>query len=181
MSTLSYPPIIENKLPAFIKSEDGITIQIPFKLSKAVSYSDFTHIQLQLKTITTGLEQYKGNAPKSSISYNDINRYYLASFTLTDTQAEKLVVGQFYKAQLAFVNGTFISPLSQVGIIKCTGPATMAISNLDKSINNNNPVDFIGHYINKDVTEKVYSYCFTIYDNYNQIFETSGELIHNNN
>jgi hypothetical protein len=57
----------------------------------------------------------------------------------------------------------------------------MSISNLDKSINNNNPVNFIGHYVNKDVTEKVYSYCFTIYDNYNQIFETSGELIHNNN
>jgi hypothetical protein len=44
MSTLAYPPIINNKLPAFIKSNDGTVISVPFKLSKAVSYSDFTHM-----------------------------------------------------------------------------------------------------------------------------------------
>jgi hypothetical protein len=43
----------------------------------------------------------------------------------------------------------------------------MTIDNLDVSINNNNPVDFIGKYVNRDTTEKVYSYCFTIYDNSN--------------
>jgi hypothetical protein len=73
------------------------------------------------------------------------------------------------------------SPLSSIGIIKCTAPITLSIDDLTIGINNNNPVDFLGRYINTDTTEKVYSYCFTIYDENNQVFETSGEKIHNSN
>jgi len=40
-----------------------------------------------------------------------------------------------------------------------------------------NKTNFIGHYsqYNGDVTERVYSYQFIVYDEYHNIFATSGE------
>jgi hypothetical protein len=53
---------------------------------------------LRLRTITSGLEKITASVAKSGISYNETIKYYNASFTLTATQANALVVGQFYKA-----------------------------------------------------------------------------------
>jgi hypothetical protein len=44
---------------------------------------------------------------------------------------------------------------------------------------NNFMFDWIGRYESSDPSEKVYSYCFTIYDSNHDVFETSGELLHN--
>jgi hypothetical protein len=44
---------------------------------------------------------------------------------------------------------------------------------------NNSPTLYVGTYINSDVTEKLYSYQFIVYDTNDEIYDTSGELIHN--
>ena len=185
-SLLTYPPVIESKLQAFIKNtkETSLTIRIYFQLSKAVSSNDFSHMGLKLKTVTTGVEKYNGITDACGYEINT-QRYY-ANFSLNAEEMEKLTIGQFYKAQLSFVNcdentSQIIdrSPWSSAGVIKCTAPISLSIDDLNINENNNNPVDFLGRYINADITEKVYSYCFTIYDKDNQVFETSGTLIHN--
>jgi hypothetical protein len=66
-----------------------------------------------------------------------------------------------------------------VGVIKCTYAPSVSISSLQPGIDNINPSVFVGTYINKDVTEKLYAYTFTIYDADNKVYETSGKLIHN--
>ena len=177
MSNINYPPIIESKLPAFVKKETNTIVSIPFKLSKAVNYNDFDSMQLRIKTITTGVVKYNPIVTKTNISYNLQNNSYVAMFNIGN--ANNLTAGQFYKAQLAFIDDGINSPWSSVGIIKCTNPIEITIDDLQTDINNNNPVDFLGRYQNTDTTEKVYSYCFTIYDENNQVFETSGDLIHN--
>lgn len=179
MNNINYPPIIESKLPAFIKKETDTIISVPFKLSKAVSYSDFDSMQLRIKTITTGVNKFDPlpTITKTNISYNAQDSSYVAMFNINNSN--NLTEGQFYKAQIAFRNKGINSPWSSVSIIKCTAPIEITIDDLQFNINNNNPVDFIGRYKNTDITEKVYSYCFTIYDENNQVFETSGNLIHN--
>jgi hypothetical protein len=51
-----------------------------------------------------------------------------------------------------------------VGVIKCTAIPAVEISSLNDSISNNEQTLYVGSYINKDVTEKLYSYQFTVYD-----------------
>ena len=70
MSNINYPPIIESKLPAFVKKETNTIVSVPFKLSKAVSYDDFDSMQLRIKTITTGVIKCNSIITKTSISYN---------------------------------------------------------------------------------------------------------------
>ncbi len=225
MNNLNYPPIIEGKLPAFIKPTTGhISVAIPFKLSGAVGYNDFSHMRLKLKTITTGLEKYVGDTSKANITFNRSTNTYVAIFNIAAAaDINKINAAQFYKAQVAFVKYNYnttsdttksdtktyytynsstkiysvftgnafatgttyyersdsVSPMSSVGIIKCTSPINLTIQNLTSGALNANPVSFTGMYKNTDTTEKVYSYCFTMYDDNNQVFETSGDLIHN--
>jgi hypothetical protein len=68
-----------------------------------------------------------------------------------------------------------------VGIIKCTAKPTININDFTgtTSINGITTI-FKGKYSNeKDPTEKVYSYCFTLFNANNEIIETSGVLLHN--
>jgi hypothetical protein len=88
-------------------------------------------------------------------------------------------VGNYYKVQIAFKNGSEKSAWSSVGVIKCTAKPLITISSLEIGVDNVNPSVYSATYTNADVTEKLYSYIFTIYDSDNNIYETSGELIHN--
>ena len=168
---LAYPPQIEGKLPAFM----GTTLKVPFSLSRAVSRNDFNEIKAVIKTINGSRIKYNGTT--ALINYDAQSKDYYATFL--DIQAENLLVGQYYKVQIAFKNDSNVSAWSSVGIIKYTTEPTIAITNLNTFGDNINKSSFVGSYETADITEKVYSYCFSIYDEHNNLFESSGELIHN--
>ena len=171
MGTLSYPPQIESKLPAFY----GNIIKIPFVLSKAVSRNDFDRIWLRLKTVTGNIEKFRKDT--LNVYYDAQTKNYCAKFDNYDLVGTE---GQYFKAQIAFGSGTTeLSAWSSVGIIKCTKSPILSISNLQHGVDNINFKTYTGIYRNEDTTEKVYSYRFTIYDFDNNIVETSGDLIHN--
>jgi hypothetical protein len=60
-----------------------------------------------------------------------------------------------------------------VGIIKCINAPTLIIDTLQTQFDNALPKNYIGIYENADVTEKIYSYRYIIYDNENKIYEDS--------
>jgi hypothetical protein len=64
-------------------------------------------------------------------------------------------------------------------VIKCTKIPNVIIQNLLTGSDNINPTLYVGQYENNDVTEKVYSYKFTIRDENDDIYDTSGDIIHN--
>ena len=192
MSLSNYPPLLEGKLPAFVVDDTGTTkMNIPYTLNKAVSLNDFTQMSLMLKTVTTGNVKLRINTGSCKMQ-NEKSKQRYATFMFAndandgDNSEETFTprAGNFYKAQIAFKgikeNGTeIISPWSSVGVIKCTYAPSVSISSLKPGIDNINPSIFVGTYINKDVTEKLYAYTFTIYDADNKVYETSGKLIHN--
>jgi hypothetical protein len=87
-------------------------------------------------------------------------------------------VGQYYKIQIAFVssaNGS-IGYYSSVGVIKCIAKPTTYIESKNSG---SNICECTGVYTSTDISEKVYSYCFNLYDD-NVLTASSGEQIHNN-
>ena len=80
----------------------------------------------------------------------------------------------FYKA-----SDVTLGYYSTVGIIKYTKKPEVIISNLSLEQVNDSVIEFQGKYKNEDSNEKVYSYQFYVYDSDYNLFETSGEKIHN--
>ena len=179
MSISAYPPQIGGKIAAFAKGAGSETkITIPYQLNKAVSLNDFTHMSIMIKAVTTGAIKWSGDTSDCKI-YNSATKSYYSIFTIPHS-AFTPTPGNHYKVQIAFkTSGSGKSSWSSVGIIKCTNMPSVTISSLTEDIDNINPSIFIGQYTNSDVTEKLYSYNFTIYDSDNQLYETSGDLIHN--
>lgn len=98
-------------------------------------------------------------------------------------------IGQYYKIQLACVaSGPFsdnpsaaVGYYSSVGVIKCTGQPDVEIKGLLKNASNKNVYEYVGTYLQiHDMSEKVYSYEFNLYDEFDNIVATSGVNIHNN-
>jgi hypothetical protein len=96
-------------------------------------------------------------------------------------------VGQFYKLQIAFINkdNNEIGYYSTVGIGKYTAKpdvyiSTNASDRLEKGIINMHSYDYTGHYKQTgDITERVYSYQFDVYNSKNELIASSGEKLHN--
>lgn len=111
------------------------------------------------------------------------------SFNLNTETMEKLVVGNFYKIQLAYYknirneNNTIIEEpgyYSTVGIVKYTVKPILTMIGLQDAIMNTiTSQQFIGSYTNTDTTEKVYQYKFTIHSLDGSLIEDSGWLLHN--
>lgn len=178
MSISSYPPQIGGKISAFALGEGASTrMTIPYILNKAVSINDFTSMSIIIKAVTTGTVKWSGESSECKL-YNTALKSYYTIFTIPHSEFTP-VPGNHYKVQVAFKNSDGRSNWSTVGVIKCTKTPEVTISSLTVGIDNINPTVFIGSYTNADVTEKLYSYNFTIYDDNNSIYESSGELIHN--
>lgn len=160
------PPHIESKLPAFYDK----TIKIPFQLNRAVGKNEFSEMQILIKTVQTNIEKYSG---KTSQIDKDNG---IVTFELEFTP----ISGQYYKIQIAFIDGSStIGYYSNVGIVKCTSQPTLSIEGLNKNINNSNKYTYTGVYKNPDSNEKVYNYYFNIYNEQDELYETSGILLHN--
>ena len=144
--------------------------------------------ELESKKNTMSDEEYKKQLDELEKHYKEI----LSDHTLTEEQKEQLkntplIIGLSYKFQLAY-KGTdeIIGYYSTVGVAKYTNKPTIIIDSLSEEQNNTqvvinlNKQIFVGKYTNEDVTEKVYSYRFDIYDQKNQLILSSGQILHNN-
>lgn len=165
------PPQIKATLPAFVYEDNELTI--PFELGRTVSKNQFDGIVILVRSVQTNVEKY--HEATNLITYDPEKNIWKAKFIIEDSFAQ---IGQYYKVQIAF--GSYatgdIGHYSSVGIIKCISKPDTSIEN--KS-NGSNVYKCTGVYTNADVAEKVYSYCFNLYDN-NILIASSGEQIHNN-
>lgn len=183
MATKLYPPTISGVLPAFYRTYNtsgdltGATITVPYSMNRAISYKDISGFVLKIKTVNTDTVVM---AVTTRAYSSDTNT---AIFTLTAKEATQLNLGQFYKIQLAYMGtdgeaGYF----SSIGTIKCIEKPNVYILNQTEHAINLLALDYTGVYqqtAEADFTEKVYSYCFNLYDNNNNLIYTTGEQLHN--
>ena len=174
-----YPPNIAGTLPSFYIPDEGTTkIVVPFSMNKTVSRKAIKGFSLRIKTANTDilygvLTNYTWASEE--ISYPEVE------FDVPQRILDKLIIGQFYKVQLAYIDQSNITGYySTVGIIKYTAKPTLTISDFNFRITNMNKTEYIGVYNSEaDPTEKAYQYSFNLYNSKNELIETSGWLIHN--
>lgn len=168
-----FPPIVNGTIPAFYSNGTVSNITVPFSMNRAVNKNQVSGIAVKIKTlqssisdliICNGLYNLEGS-PYVSISVSD--------------EQYKFKPGQFYKLQIAYISGNEIGYYSNVIIGKCTNIPSITINGLDANKINDNIQNYFGYYYNEDKTESVYSYCFNLFDEEDNIILTSGENIHN--
>ena len=184
MAAKLYPPQIEGTLPAFClqydKSNSNIlatTIKIPYSNNATVNEELISGFILRLRTASTGSYLFP---PIISTTYNI--QESVVSFVIPANYARLLNEGQYYKVQIAYKDSQDIPGyFSTVGIIKCTSKPSVYINNLNADNINFFVNEFTGIYDQtncKDLTEKVYSYEFIVYDDDDNLYYTTGEKLH---
>ena len=172
MAAQLYPPKIPSILPAFY----GNTLIITYTPNISVGSEDYTGMVLQIKDFI------------SSSAIATISTEQITTSTVTFDISEinhLLTVGQFYRVQIAYCQGENIGIFSSVSTIKRTAQPSIEIDTLSTNSTNYLTLGavFKGKYelSDEDPAETIKSYTFTIYDENNQVFETSGEKIYNAN
>lgn len=169
MANQLYPPILEKTLPAFY----GDSITVPYTTNRAVN------INTEVKGFSLIIRSTITNEVIEKVKTDKISN---SSITFgIDGNNPDLFPGGFYKVQLAFIGEEkekeVIGFYSNVSIVKYLGNTSPLIDIQDETTNNDM---FIGLYQSPlDITEKMYSYCFSLYDGEGELIETSGEKLHN--
>ena len=168
-----YPPYINGTIPAFYYSEGATKIVVPFTMNRAVQADDVAGFALKIKNISGDVKSVERKVVSSDITSSNAS--------VTFSSEETFIVGQYYKAQLAYIskNGV-IGYYSTVGIIKCTTKPTVSIEGLVFGQANMNKYSYTGVYsqYGGDATEKMYSYRFLLTDVNGKVIMDSGEKIH---
>ena len=177
-----YPPNIVGTLPSFYYSSDTgtTTIVVPFSMNKTVSASAIKGFKLRLKTATTDILYAILDSVENSWNSSELVNPQV-SFDIPESVLKKLTVGSFYKIQIAYI-GEYeeVGYYSTVAVIKYTAKPRVNISGFTLSTVNQSKREYIGEYHNiEDPTEKAYEYQFILYDERNNILESSGWLLHN--
>ena len=203
-----YPPILEDTIPACYEENGMVKITIPFSMNKSVSISQIGGFELKIKTIQSGSYLYTIKTLNSS-QYSITDSECYVTFYLNDIDkklkigqfyrvqlayifVDEVLKNQYYSKYL--LNQITLSEYEQKiaeicvsgyysisSIIKYTTKPSVYINNFKIKGVNNYTHEYIGYYdqSNGDVTEKVYSYCFNIYDKNKTLILTSNENIHN--
>ena len=161
----NYPPYIEGTIPAFY----GDSITVPFSMNKAVGKTNFNGFSLLIKTIQTGQQ-----VEEVSTSNYDLDNG-IVTFNITRSRYS---IGQSYKIQLAYIDGADIGYYSTVAVSKYTKEPEICIQGLSRG-KNAHKYNYVGEYSTEDITEKMYSCQFIVYDQNDNIIQDSGEIIHN--
>lgn len=161
-----YPPYLEGTIPAFY----GDSITVPFSMNRAVGKNEIIGFSLLIKSIQTGSQLEELEAFKYDLENGT------ATFNLNPIDYS---VGQSYKFQLAYIGNEGVGYYSTVAIAKCTEPPVIEINNLIKNSLNKHIYNYVGEYKTKDITEKMYSCQFKVYDQNKNIIADTGEIIHN--
>ena len=181
-----FPPILGDIIPAFYSENGIVKITIPFSMNRAVSQSQIKGLVLKVKTVQSS--SYLYTAQVINPLYFELEDSPWVEIILhSDIDEEnsfiqKLKIGQFYKFQLAYINTNGeVGYYSTVGVSKYTTKPELSINDLGVGIINMHDYKYIGFYSqkNRDITERVYSYQFDVYDSSNTIIATSGEQLHN--
>lgn len=195
-----YPPEIGGTLPAFYEQKivyknsenknvetDGLAIKIPFVMNKTVASSEVTGFNLIIRSVANS--KLLGYLRTESLDQWDFENncvyFYIpktAYETVGSSWYNKLFTGLHYKMQLAYINNDYlVGHYSAVGVAKYTTKPEVSILDLQEDAITMSEQVFIGTYSqkNRDITEKVYSYQFNIYDALGKLYYTSGEQLHN--
>ena len=191
-----YPPQIGGTIPAFYEDylSDGSLkpLTIPFIMNKTVSKSEITGFSLMIKTVANskyiGTVEIVNTATDKMPPWNFTKGEAYFNIPLNGVIWRSLHIGQYYKVQLAYLdkNGN-TGYYSSVGIMKFTTKPDVNVENMVFGEVNMNENIYVGTYSQKrisdtqarDVSEKVYSYCFNVYDANGDLYDTSGEQLHN--
>jgi len=172
-----YPPNIAGTIPSFYTTNTGTSLEVPFSMNVTVSNAAVKGMRLRLKTTSTDIvianlfsQKYGDDAQNRSVIYD-----------LTEDIVAKLVVGNFYKVQLAYVDQAGNDGYySTVAIVKYTSKPIVEIAGLNmQSITAISHTSFIGTYQNEDESEKVYQYRFIFSNSEGAELQNTGWLIHN--
>lgn len=169
-----YPPRIEGTLPSFYKTtEVGTVLKVPFSMNRAVSAAEVYGYSLRVKDVINGEEIFTINTSNHSSTTE-------AVFEIDPVYALRLVVGSYYKFQLAYIDkDEETGYYSTVGVIKCTAKPQVEIKGLDLSLSNTHKYSYVGYYNSADdPTEKVYYYQFVLTDGSGNIVSDSGWQVH---
>lgn len=156
-----YPPIIGDIVPAFW----GGSLTVPFSLNRAVGITQVSAISLMLKSPVTNTKI--GTETASTFSSDTV------TFGLSSDIQEQLYAGGFVKVQIAFIDQDGkVGYYSDVSIAKYVGKTkpTIELEELTRG--------YSATYSCEDITEKIYSYTFNLYDSNGALIDTSGEKLH---
>ena len=180
------PPLVEGTIPAFYNNNGIVNITIPFSMNRAVSKGSVKGFSIKVKTAQNSTYLYSTEI--TNRAYFDLSDT-APSITLRvsqDTQAErdflsKIREGQYYKFQIAYIDyQDDIGYFSTVTVGKYTKkPNRVEILNLNRNAINSRSYSYTGFYNNNDITERVYSYRFDLYDQYYKLKHTTGDQLHN--
>lgn len=173
-----FPPLVNGVIPAFYEEDGTVKITVPFSLNRAVSKIQIKGIALKIKTVQSS--SYLYTIEQKSDLYFDLEDSPWAVFYLNDYS--KLKLSQFYKLQIAFIDDIGeIGYYSTVGVSKYTSKPELTINDFTPGLINTHVQRYTGVYSQQggDITEKVYSYRFEVYDSLNELVYTTGEQLHN--
>lgn len=149
-------------------------------MNKTVGWNEIKGFGIKIKNIQNN------EVITTAKTYNNTNDYpgyskdkQIAYFSVDES---KFTIGSSYKLQMAYIDqNNNYGHYSTVGAFKYTAEPYVYIDGLEGSQLHSDTRTYIGVYSQegKDVTEKVYSYNFTVYDEQGKVLETSGEQLHN--
>lgn len=160
------PPKIDNILPAFVEANNNnkkVEILIPYELNMAIKDGDFDKVKYIIRSSTINKEIITGTV--------DVDRGQRKLILLLSKNL--FILGQYYSIQIAFVNESSVGYFSTVGTARYINKPTL-------SVTHTNLREVIGTFSDELTNEKIYSYQFNLYNDFNDIIESSGLQIHNN-
>lgn len=206
-----YPPVIEGTLPAFYSEGEGmVKITIPFSMNRAVSQAQVSGFELKIKSLQSGTVLYtidtfkmfnysleQGNCYVTFYLDDKINKLKIGQFyklqlayITVDLQKKEELNFKYQKGEITLEQyENILSEYGEVGyftgmsIAKYTTKPTVEIKGLDKKFINPYTHSFTGLYkqTNGDITEKVHTYRFDVFDSDGAIVWSSGDCLHNIN
>lgn len=167
-----YPPYLEGTIPAFYVNGTQAYLSVPFSMNKAVNLSDFSGINIKIKTVQSNELLFNKITDVNELDY--IRDNLKANFTINLNEYTKFKPGNFYKVQIAYCDNTAARTpgyYSTVGVVKLTTKPTVTIAGLKGESSNvaASKLTYTGVYQqlddfeDMDVSEKVYEYCFNLY------------------
>lgn len=170
MAKLS-PPILATTIPAFYSDNGIVKITVPYTMNRAVSAEAIAGFKIQIKT-----------AQNSSVVdvENDVLENWSVGKPLIFSLTGAFKVGAFYKIQIAYIDkeDNTVGYFSSVTMGKYTVKPKLSIFGLTEG-NNAHSYSYEGLYESADLTERVYSYRFDLYNELGVLVDTSGTLLHN--
>lgn len=164
-----YPPYIEGSISAFYGKE----LAVPYEMNKTVGYKDISGFKLKIITVSTN----------RTIQIIDDNGYNIETHEVYfNMPIEKMVVGQFYKVQLAYKDTAGeVGFYSTIGVVKYSAEPVVSIAGLEAGNINLHQYDYVGYYepAQQDSTEAEIYYQFDVYDYNDKLYASSGKKNHN--